>query len=92
MPEAHEAAGSHMQQAASDKFLRVERHGLETMVLTTVGRKMDRLVDEKATSKEGTGIVKVVEVLKKFNIKATLAIREETYMCLEERVWAVQCV
>ena len=36
MPEAHEAAGQHMQQEASDKFVGVERHGLDTIALTTV--------------------------------------------------------
>jgi hypothetical protein len=35
-PEAHEAAGEHMPEEAADTCVRVERHGLATMVLTTV--------------------------------------------------------
>jgi hypothetical protein len=36
MPETHEAAGEHMQQEAADTCVGVERHGLDTMILTTV--------------------------------------------------------
>ena len=36
MPETHEAAGQHMQQEASDTCVGVERHGLDTIALTTV--------------------------------------------------------
>jgi hypothetical protein len=42
MPEALEATGQHMQQEASDKFVRVERHGLTPITLTPVtGGKAD---------------------------------------------------
>jgi hypothetical protein len=42
MPETHEAAGQHMQQEATDKFVRVERHRLDAIALTTIpGGKAD---------------------------------------------------
>ena len=36
MSETHEAAGQHMQEEAADKFVRVERYSLDTIVLTTI--------------------------------------------------------
>ena len=36
MPDAHEAAGQHMQQKAPDKFVGVEHHGLDAITLTAV--------------------------------------------------------
>jgi hypothetical protein len=39
VPETHEAAGHRMQEEAADKCVRVARHRLDTMALTTPGGK-----------------------------------------------------